>query len=455
MELIMSNSAPKACTEFISYLDKLFDVSQDEINIIITDFHSEMQRGLCDHESSLKMLPSFVDRPKGNEKGKFIALDLGGTNFRVLAVELDGNGNSKILAVKKFAIGEKNMKCDGKVLFDFIASCIDKFLVENKFNRKEIFDLAFTFSFPVDQTNIAAGKLIKWTKGFTAKGVEGMDVIVLLNNALERKKINFIRVAALANDTVGTLVARSFNDPTCDIGVILGTGTNACYPEKISNIKKWKGLKTNGNIIINMEWGNFNKLRCSEYDKILDENSPNVGSQLFEKMISGMYLGEITRLVVCDLIKKELLFSGQKVYKNFNKKGGFLTEHMSLIALDGSNNLSEIEDFLSKKGVTGITLNDRILLKHICELISTRSAKLSAGAISAVLTWMDPELKFKHTVGIDGSLFEKYPDFSEKMDAVFKKLYGEKANNINLVHAKDGSGKGAAIIAAVTAQSEK
>ena len=452
----MSESSPIAYAEFISYLDKLFNVSFNEIKVIITDFHAEMQKGLSGYESSLKMLPSFVDRPKGNEKGKFIALDLGGTNFRVLAVELDGNGNSEIQAVSKFAIGKKNMQGSGDELFDFIAACIDGFLTENKINRSKKYGLAFTFSFPIEQTNIAAGKLIVWTKGFTAKGVQGMDVIILLNEALKRKKIDCIRVAALANDTVGTLVARSFNDPTCDLGVILGTGTNACYPEKLSNIQKWRGLKHTGNMIINMEWGNFNILRRSCYDKVVDEESPNTGSHLLEKMVSGMFLGEITRLVVCDLIRRDLLFADEpQAYENFCKKGAFETQHMSLIADDDSNNLGEVEDFLSQNGITNVTLHDRKLLKHICELISTRSIKLSAAAIAAVLTWMDPELKTKHTVGIDGSLFEKYPDFAEKMIEVFKNLYSAKADNIELVHAKDGSGKGAAIIAAVAAQSEK
>lgn len=30
----------------------------------------------------------------------------------------------------------------------------------------------------------------------------------------------------------------AFQEPTCNIGVICGTGTNACYMERIENIKK-------------------------------------------------------------------------------------------------------------------------------------------------------------------------------------------------------------------------
>lgn len=46
-------------------------------------------------------------------------------------------------------------------------------------------------------------------------------------------------VVALLNDTVGTLMACAFKDNTCQIGIILGTGTNACYMEKLSNCPKF------------------------------------------------------------------------------------------------------------------------------------------------------------------------------------------------------------------------
>ncbi len=452
----MIKSLPIACEEFLSYLEKLFTISLNDITVIITDFHEEMLKGLSGYESSLKMLPSFVDRPKGDEKGRFIALDLGGTNFRVLAVELDGRGTSNVLAVSKFAIPKKEMQGTGVQLFDFIADGIDSFLTENTFDRTNSYDLAFTFSFPVEQTTIAAGKLIVWTKGFTAQGVEGEDVVTLLNDALSRKNIRCIKVAALANDTVGTLAARSYSDPTCDMGVIMGTGTNACYREKLSNIQKLRGLGPDGYMIVNMEWGNFDKLRLTLYDKQLDKASVNPGAMYLEKMVSGMYLGELTRIVLIDLIKRGLIFLNEShTVEGFKIKDSLKTEHMSLIEGDETENLSEVEEFLANNGIATSTIHDRTLLKGLCQFVSARAARLGAAAICGVITWIDPELTDMHTVAIDGSLFEKYPGFGAKMTDVFKKLYGKKAEKITLVHSKDGSGKGAAIIAAVAAASEK
>ena len=142
------------------------------------------------------------------------------------------------------------------------------------------------------------------------------------------------------------------------------------------------------------------------------------------------------------------------IAKSFKKKDSLKTEHMSLIEGDETTNLDEVEQFFNNNGISNITLHDRTILKRLCVFVSTRAARLGAAAICAVITWIDPELKDIHTVGIDGSLFEKYPGFGAKMTDVFKKLFAEKAEKIMLVHSKDGSGKGAAIIAAVAASSK-
>ncbi len=51
-----------------------------------------------------------------------------------------------------------------------------------------------------------------------------------------------IDVVAVLNDTTGTLMACAFKENTCQVGVIVGTGTNACYMEKISRCEKMHGF---------------------------------------------------------------------------------------------------------------------------------------------------------------------------------------------------------------------
>ena len=75
-------------------------------------------------------------------------------------------------------------------LFDYIAECIASFVAEQKLNSKVHLPLGFTFSFPCKQESINRGTLVKWTKGFKCEGVEGEDVVKLLHEAIQRRKVN-------------------------------------------------------------------------------------------------------------------------------------------------------------------------------------------------------------------------------------------------------------------------
>ena len=46
------------------------------------------------------------------------------------------------------------------------------------------------FSFPCKQEGLAVGKLVRWTKGFKCAGVEGVDVVKLLHEAIDRRGVS-------------------------------------------------------------------------------------------------------------------------------------------------------------------------------------------------------------------------------------------------------------------------
>ena len=54
----------------------------------------------------------------------------------------------------------------------------------------EILPLGFTFSFPCSQHGLTAARLTQWTKGFSCSGVEGEDVVRLLEEAIERRGVS-------------------------------------------------------------------------------------------------------------------------------------------------------------------------------------------------------------------------------------------------------------------------
>ena len=139
----------------------------------------------------------------------------------------------------------------------------------------------------------------------------------LLKKALNRHPSNVkIDICAILNDTTGCLMSCAWKEDKCRIGLILGTGTNACYLENIDAIETISDTeKTEGprDMIINTEWGAFGDNKeldfiKTKWDNAVDAGSLNPGRQTFEKMISGMYMGEIARQVLVDMVYEGLMF---------------------------------------------------------------------------------------------------------------------------------------------------
>ena len=81
----------------LTRLESLLSVPTSKLHEMVKHFVKEMVRGLSFPDSTLRMIPSHViRRATGQEKGLYLALDLGGTNFRVCEVNLEGNGSGKL-----------------------------------------------------------------------------------------------------------------------------------------------------------------------------------------------------------------------------------------------------------------------------------------------------------------------------------------------------------------------
>ncbi|KAE9585996.1 putative hexokinase [Lupinus albus] len=423
----------------------------------------EMHAGLASEGASkLKMLISFVDNlPTGDEKGLFYALDLGGTNFRALRVHLGGKEKGVVnIESEEVSIPPHLMTSSSNELFDFIATSLAKFICSEpeEFHpppgrRRE---LGFTFSFPVNQTSIASGTLLKWTKGFHIDDVVGEDVVKALTKSMEKIGLD-MRVAALINDTVGTLARARFSDQDVIAGVILGTGTNAAYVERAQAIPKWQGhLPKSGEMVINMEWGNFRSsyLPVTEYDHALDLESLNRGEQMFEKIISGMYLGDIVRRVLLKLAE-EADFFGDTVPTKLRIPFILRTPDMSAMHHDTSSDLkvvgNKLRDILE---IYNTSLKVRKIVVELCDIVATRGARLAAAGILGILKKIGRDTvkvgeKQRSAIALDGGLFEHYTKFRTCLESTLKELLeDDAAETICIRQSNDGSGIGAALLAA-------
>lgn len=208
-----------------------------------------MNAALSEQPSSLQMENTYIpELPNGSEEGKFLALDLGGTNFRVILLEIvKGKITSEI--VKRYHIPDETRLGFGVPLFDHLAGCVDDFVNENNI-RDENLSMGFTFSFPMTQHSLASADLLVWTKSFNIPSMVRQDVVKILQDSLERRGLSNIEVLCILNDTTGTLVQGASMDKRAKIGVILGTGSNAAYLERADRVKHWEGDRHGENNVI-------------------------------------------------------------------------------------------------------------------------------------------------------------------------------------------------------------
>ncbi|KAF2810028.1 uncharacterized protein BDZ99DRAFT_570657 [Mytilinidion resinicola] len=512
-----------------------FEFPAEGVRAAVKEFIREMGEGLQKDGTELSQIPTYVTAvPNGTEKGLYMAVDLGGTNFRVCSIQLHGNTTFSLTQSKVAIPRELMVAQTSKELFSFLAKQIEIFLkahhkdhyagtlrrratVSNAggFREEEIFNLGFTFSFPVHQIGINKGLLMRWTKGFDIQDAVGKDVCALLQAEIDELHLP-VRVAALVNDTVGTLMARSYTSPGKTgtlLGAIFGTGTNGAYVEKLSKVSKLLNNKdagefdkSTGEMIVNTEWGSFdNSLRTlpnTPYDAALDKASVNPGIQMFEKRVSGMFLGEILRLALIGLLNDPsiTLFRDDNSATNdvhsttqiaesspLWTQWGIDTSFLSICAGDSSAGLRITRQTLDKDyGINAVSAEDAEAVKLIANAVGKRAARLAAVAIAAIVIEtgrlgtstssgtntteakenLEPargtvdEVAEEDVidVGVDGSLVEFYPEFESFIREALREVpeigvEGEKRVRIGI--AKDGSGVGAALIALVAGSVEK
>ncbi|CAD5163732.1 unnamed protein product [Musa acuminata subsp. malaccensis] len=279
---------------------------------------------------------------------------------------------------------------------------------------------------------------------------------------MSRNGLN-MRVGALVNDTVGTLALGHYYDKDTVAAVIIGTGTNACYVERSDALIKSQGLLTNsGGMVVNMEWGNFwsAHLPKTSYDIALDEESPNRNEQGFEKMISGMYLGEIVRRVLHRIAEESDIF-GESAY-HLSVPFILRTPLMAAMHEDDSPNLREVGRILEEQfQMPGISLKARMLVVRVCDIVTRRAARLTAAGIIGILKKIGRDgisgvasgrakgKPKRSVVAIERGLYTNYSIFREYMNEAITDILGEEiAQNVVLRVAEDGSGIGAALLIA-------
>lgn len=382
-------------------------------------FIDEMQEGLAG-SGSLLMIPTYIGMDKELPVMEpVIAIDAGGTNFRVAVIHFDESKKLVIEDFKNYSMPGSKGEISKQEFFETMADYIQPVL-----HRSD--KISFCFSYPTEIMPNRDGKLIKFSKEVKVRDVKGELLGKNLMDEFKKRGFEKEKNIIVLNDTVATLLAGKAASPDrvfdSYIGFILGTGTNICYAEKSEKITKVPQLASDsGSMLINIESGAYNKVPRGKIDVEFDSTTVNPGDFAFEKTLSGAYQGGLI-LTALKKAVQEGVFSAE-----FSEKLKNVKELAS----------KEIDDFLfypygdnvlAKCCANSEGEDDCKTLFYLIDDIFERIAKFVTFSLTAVIekTGKGTNPCAPACITADGSTFYKSKIFRSKLDHYIKTYTNEE-----------------------------
>ena len=493
MSVTRPDKAQKFLPELAAPLDNIVQIASD---------FSRTYRELALSSSSQFLPTPITNSPDGKETGKFLALDLGGSNLRVGIVELLGDKVDNAKESTRLNIFQSSiwpvpdhLKAEKvESLFDWVAECIASvvctyFSLCSHSEAEEIsrdgLPLGVTFSFPMIQSSHTSALLMPGGKGFTFSTTNNLTT--LLTNAYAKQQLEGmvlpkVEVTAITNDSISTLLTGGYLlGGRTAVGVIAGTGTNATclYPVgKLGDFKKppkvAEGMLTPTHVLVNTEWSINGTLPpieryLTKWDRILDAGNEKPGFQPFEEMVGGRYLGELVRLVSLDVLGAEGIRLSQPFYEPYSIPTKLCAE------VEAVQQPEEIADLLKNHfpadalGTWQWDTYSAATFKKICQAVSDRAAALLVAAIVGILdvnddlglnTQTEQDVSYVY-IAFTGTILEEYPGFQQRcqrfinqtVEQWYKKYSPAGVNQprrvVRFLLAKDGGIIGAAVLASM------
>lgn len=366
--------------------------------------------------------------------------------------------------MQEWPIPDECYDTDNGKLLDWVAEhTLDLIKRHGYDGKKKIPVIGLCYSFACEQTDVGNGKQLLWTKRFKGQGLIGKDVVEALVEEFAKKGYT-VSIPALMNDSVASLAGAQYHSPDVKIGIILGTGTNCAYIESVENIRKLpkKYTKRGNYMIINTEWGDAKldgTVPVCEEDLWVDFASTNPGHGLFEKLISGLYVGDVARRIILHIAEETGCFGGMPspIGSGLSKPNCFNGAHLSRIFHDESSDLQHTAEVLSEScGIKKLTYREREIAKRICVLVARRSARLCAAAMVAVLRreFKDSSSNEDIVISVDGSSFTKFEGYQDLVRMAIDEILDDTSlsQRVRIKLASGSSVMGAAVVAALLHQ---
>ncbi|KAF5013671.1 hypothetical protein FDECE_328 [Fusarium decemcellulare] len=511
----MAAAATPSIQEFLEPLS----VDIDKIHSLSKHFLLAFEKLAADSQNQFLPTPisEAILRPEA-ERSQGCS---GGTNLRVGFVELGTEAASSVtsnqthgpavngsdnpsesprhvrrLLERSWPIDEHLKNENPDSLFLWIGKCIAEVVHDGcetlQLPLDQPMPLGVTFSFPMEQHSLSEATLMSMGKGFAISSK--LDLGDRLTDGYNRAKppgLPPIRVKAIANDSVSTLVSFIFNfdeasNRRATMGLILGTGCNATIPLKLGQLHPSKRPRSviarpgeradEVKIAINTEWsinGTAPPLHevglVSQWDKVLDAENELPGFQPLEYMTAGRYLGELGRIMLVDYMTKHLGIAAETLPAKLLRRHGLTTTFLSHFKpLRSSVLLASLREEFPESSPFAWTEELAIALYHIAKSIEVRAAGIVAAATLALLILagevpgegskdlgQDHELGVGYTGGCIVHFQDYLEDCQDFLDQLLHKRYGKQsALRVVLSPCHDGGVTGAGILVAATNSSK-
>ncbi len=419
------------------FLDK-HSLNADSIDMdyVCDLFIKEMRSGLDGKPSSLAMIPSYCSTDAHPRPGEnVIVIDAGGTNLRTCLVTFDESLRPVISDFRKTSMPGVSREVSSREFFSTFADEVER--IVDRSDR-----IGFCFSYAAEILPDHDGVPLMLSKEIKAPEIIGRHLgKELLAELASRGHDVTDKKILILNDTVATLLAaqsqnRGGSYESC-IGFILGTGTNTAYVEKSANIGKLDDKSLCGESqIINVESGNM-EICLGDLDRRFLDGTKDPGKYMFEKMISGAYLGPLADLIINAAVE-EGLFS--KIFaERFSK-----AQRLSTINLNAF--LEDSEDCMLYKCCEGNDDDYDTLMEILGSFIS-RAAKLTAANLASAVLITDFGKDEDHPVLInaDGTTFHKTAFLKSYTTEYLEAYLSEKGRRAVLTQIDDSPVIGSAI----------